>query len=413
MAMREPIPRWAGLTRAAKRRALLVAIVGAAVISVVAIEKANRRFEGPLRGADFVHFYTLGRLAYSHHVSAIYDMAALHDAQVALAPESRTFLYPPVYPPQVPVLFVPFTAWSYGTSLLVWNVLTIVGYGLILWSAWKPVSALLPDRSLMVVAAVAFPPFWMLVLYGQISILILAAFWAGWVALERKHHVLAGAAFGLLAIKPQFGIPLAVVVLARRDWPMLWGAVASVVLQSGAAWVVLGPEAFRGFASSLRLIANNVDLLESKPIYSHSLRTLTRLLPNWIGIPLWSAGAAIVLWFTARVWRTEAPIRVRVGAVILAAVLVNPHVIVYDVTVLALPLIWFAAYMQEESRQVLAPSFWKAVCWLFAVLFLPTSAAIGLQLSVFVMIWLLVLITRAAQSEGHLRAASTYATKAA
>jgi alpha-1,2-mannosyltransferase len=413
MAMREPIPRWASLTRAAKRRALLVAMIGAAVISVVAIEKANRRFEGPLRGADFVHFYTLGRLAYSHHVSAMYDMAALHDAQVALAPDSTTFLYPPVYPPQVPVLFVPFTAWSYGTSLLVWNVLTIVGYGLLLWSAWKPVSAMLPDRSLMVVAAVAFPPFWMLVLYGQISILILAAFWAGWLALEHKHHVLAGAAFGLLAIKPQFGIPLAVVVLARRDWAMLWGAVASVAFQSGAALAVLGPEAFRGFASSLSLIANNVDLLESKPVYSHSLRTLTRLLPNGIGVPLWALAAGIVLWLTTRVWKSDAPIRVRLGVVILASILVNPHVIVYDVTVLALPLIWFAAYMQEESRQVLAPSFWKAVCWLFAVLFVPTSAAIGLQLSVIVMMWLLMLITRAALSEGRLKATSTYETRAA
>jgi alpha-1,2-mannosyltransferase len=396
MAMREPIPRWAGLTRAAKRRALLVAIMGAAVISVVAIEKANRRFEGPLRGADFVHFYTLGRLASTHHVSAMYDMTALHDAQVALVPDSKTFLYPPVYPPQVPVLFAPFTGWSYETSLLVWTVLTIVGYGLIIWSAWKPVSAMLPDRSVMVMAAVAFPPFWMLVLYGQITILILAAFWAGWMALERGRHVLAGVAFGLLAIKPQFGIPLAVVVLARRDWAMLWGAVASVALQAGATWAVLGPEAFRGFASSLSLIASNVDLLESKPIYSHSLRTLTRLLPNSIGVPLWSIAAVMVLWCTARVWRSDAPIRVRVGSVILASVLVNPHVIVYDATVLVLPLIWFAAYMRDESRQAFAASYWKIVCWLFAAFFVPTSSAIGLQVSVLLMAWLLVLVTRAA-----------------
>jgi alpha-1,2-mannosyltransferase len=262
------------------------------------------------------------------------------------------------------------------------------------------VSAMLPDRSVMVIAAVAFPPFWMLVLYGQITILILAAFWAGWMALERGHRVLAGAAFGLLAIKPQFGIPLAVVVLARRDWRMLWGAVASVALQSGAAWVVLGPEAFRGFASSLRLIAGNVDLLESKPIYSHSLRTLTRLVPDWIGIPLWIVAAVIVLWYTARVWKSDAPIRVRMGMVILASVLVNPHVIVYDATVLALPLIWFAAYMQEEPRQVFAANFWKTVCWLFAAFLVPTSSAIGLQMSVPLMIWLLVLIKRAALTSG-------------
>jgi hypothetical protein len=303
------------------------------------------------------------------------------------------------------VLFAPISGWSFQTALLGWSALTIAGYGLIVWSAWRPVSARLPDRTLLIVAAAAFPPFWMLVLYGQITILVLAAFWAGWAALERRHHALAGAAFGLLAIKPQFAIPLAVVVLARRDWAMLWGAVASVGLQSAAAWVMLGPEAFRGFASTLAFTLNNVDLLESKPIFSHSLRTLTRLVPNWIGIPLWIVGAVIVLWYTVRVWQSDAPIRVRVGTVILASVLVNPHVIIYDATVLALPLIWFAAYMREEARDGSATNFWKTVCWLFLALLIPTSWAIGLQASVLLMVWLLVLVKRAALNPSRLQVA--------
>lgn len=399
MAFRRTIARWPGLTRAAKRRLMLVAMIGAAVISVDAIEKANRRFEGPLKGADFVHFFTLGHLASVHDVAAMYDINALHEAQVRLVPESKTFLYPPVYPPQIPVLFAPLSGWSYYTALVVWDVLSIVGYLWILYRAWKPVSALLPDRSVLIVAAVTFPPFWMLVLYGQISMLILAAFWAGWMLLERRHDFLAGAAFGLLAIKPQFGVPLAVVVLAGREWAMLRGAVASVALQSVAVWVMMGTAAFQGFAATLAVTVGNVDLLESKPIYSHSLRTLTRLAPNGIGIPLWIVAAAIVLWYTVRVWKSDAPIRVRVGTVLLASVLVNPHVIIYDAIVLALPLIWFAAYVQEEPRRALAANFWKTVCWLFAALFVPTASAIGLQVSVLLMIWLLVLIKRAALTD--------------
>jgi hypothetical protein len=375
---------------------VLVAIMMcAAGIMVFAIDRADRRLEGPLKGADFVQFYTLGHLASEHRVSAIYDITALHEAQVALVPESKTFLFPPVYPPQIPVLFAPVAGWSYHTALFAWSVLTIVGYALILWSAWKPVSAVLPNRSMLIVSAAAFPPFWMLVMYGQITILILAAFWAGWMALERGHRVLAGAAFALLALKPQFGIPLAVVVLARRDWAMLWGAVASVALQSAAVWIALGAEAFRGFASTLAVTFTNVDLLESKPIYSHSLRTLTRLVPNWIGMPLWIVAAVVVLWYTARVWKSEAPIRIRVGMVMLASVLVNPHAIVYDLTVLALPLIWFAAYVHEDERRRFAASFWKTVCWLFAALLVPTAEAIGIQVSVLLMVWLLVLIARA------------------
>lgn len=380
-----------------KRQMVLVAIMMcAAGIMVFAIDRADRRLEGPLKGADFVQFYTLGHLASEHRVSAMYDITALHEAQVALVPESKSFLYPPVYPPQIPVLFAPVAGWSYQTALIAWSVLTIVGYALILWSAWKPVSALLPNRSMLIAAAAAFPPFWMLVMYGQVTILILAAFWAGWMALERGHRFLAGIAFGLLALKPQFGIPLAVVVLARRDWPMLWGAVASIALQSAGVWVSLGADAFRGFASTLAVTLTNVDLLESKPIYSHSLRTLTRLLPSGIGTALWVGAAGMVLWYTVRVWKSEAPIRVRVGMVMLASLLVNPHAIVYDLTVLALPLIWFAAYVQEDERRRFAANFWKTVSWLFAALLVPTAEAIGLQLSVLLMIWLLVSIARAA-----------------
>jgi hypothetical protein len=203
-------------------------------------------------------------------------------------------------------------------------------------------------------------------------------------------------AFGLLAIKPQFGIPLAVVVLARREWAMLGGALISTGLQAAAVWAVLGAEAFRGFASTLGVTAGNVDLLEAKPIYSHSLRMITRLLPNEIGIPVWIGAAVIVLWYTTRVWKSEAPLRVRVGMIILASVLVNPHAIIYDAIVLALPLIWFGAYVQEESRRALAGRFWKTVCWLFAAFLVPTSEAIGLQMSVLLMMWLLLLIARAA-----------------
>jgi len=129
---------------------------------------------------------------------------------------------------------------------------------------------------------------------------------------------------------------------------------------------------------------------------SHSLRSLTRLLPNWAGLPLWAALAGVVLWYTVKVWKSDAPVRVRLGVVMLASILVNPHVIVYDVTLLALPLLWFGAYMLETQRRAQAPAFGVLVYWLFAALFVPTAAAIGVQASVPLMMGLLVWTTRAA-----------------
>ena len=235
-----------------------------------------------------------------------------------------------------------------------------------------------------------------LVVYGQITILILAAFWLGWLALERGRPYLAGVAFGLLALKPQFGIPLAAIVLACGEWRMLVGAVLSVTAQAGVIWLVLGSSVFAAFTSTLRVTLTYADWLESKPFMSHSLRAVTRLLPNAIGVPLWLALSAIVLWYTVRVWKSDAPVSVRLGVVMLASLLVNPHVIVYDVTLLALPLIWFGAYMLEAERRAHAAAFGELVYWLFAALFIPTAAAIGLQASVPLMMGLLVWMARAA-----------------
>ena len=78
--------------------------------------------------------------------------------------------------------------------------MTIALYAAIVWSVWRRVAGQLSDRTLVLAAMAAFPPFWSLILYGQISILILGAFWLGWLALERGRAYLAGVAFGMLAM---------------------------------------------------------------------------------------------------------------------------------------------------------------------------------------------------------------------
>lgn len=376
--------------------AILVAVIlwiAAAVVSFSGT--SDRGIAGPLKGADFVQFYALGHLASAHRINEMYDAASFHRAQAEILPESAREIYPPVYPPQAAVMFIPVAGLSYQRALFIWSVITIAVYALIVWSTWKAFADALPDRTFVIAAAAAFPPFWSLVLHGQVTVILLAAFWAGWLALERHRRWLAGFAFGLLAIKPQFGIPLAVVVLASGEWAMMAGAMTSVVAQVAVVWLLLGTDAFTAFAHTIPGMIAVADLLEAKPFMSHSLRALTRLTPNWIGLPLWGALTAIVLWYTVRAWKSTAPVRVRLGIVVLAATLVNPHVIVYDLTVLVLPLLWFASYMQEPARQQDAVLYWNAVYWLFVLTFIPTAAAIGLQASVFVMVGLLVLVSRA------------------
>ena len=63
------------------------AILAAVVLWILAIFNltgtGNRSIAGPLKGADFPYFYTIGSLARTHQVDSLYDFAALHRAQVS------------------------------------------------------------------------------------------------------------------------------------------------------------------------------------------------------------------------------------------------------------------------------------------------------------------------------------------
>jgi hypothetical protein len=77
-------------------------------------------------------------------------------------------------------------------------------------------------------------------------------------------------------------------------------------------------------------------------------------------------------------------------------VLVNPHLIVYDLVLLVLPLIWFAGYLLERGREAQAAAFGRTVYWLFPALIVPTAPIIGIQVSVLLMTGLLVFMVRVA-----------------
>jgi len=387
----------------ARAHAIIAAVIFMAAVCVaVAAGRGNRSIAGPIKGADFLQFYSSGYLVRTHQSAKAYDVRTLHQAQVVLVPESNPELYPPVYPPQTGLLFAPFSMLPYRAAVLLWIVISASVYVAVVHSASVPVVRWIPDRTFVLAAAVAFPPFASLLVYGQATILVLIAFWAAWIALERGKRFLAGCALGLLAVKPQFGLVLAAVMLACREWSIIMGAVASISCQLGTVIALLGGSVLKAYLSFIPIALRNADLLEPKPYQSHSLRAVTRLAPWWADAPMWVAASLAVVFVTIQVWRSTASWRVRMGVMILASVLVNPHLIVYDAAVLVLPLLWLGAYVLERGTYRAGKTYWTLVYWLAVALLLPTAAIIRLQISVFLMLSLLFLVIRAECSDGPL-----------
>ena len=72
----------------------------------------------------------------------------------------------------------------------------------------------------------------------------------------------------------------------------------------------------------------------------------------------------------------------------LAAVLVNPHLIVYDAAILVLPLMWFGAGISAQRTTATRSGIRALLYGLFLAFFIPTAALIKVQLSVLLMLWL-------------------------
>ncbi len=380
--------------------ALSVAIWGVAVFNVATPGMHLRM--GPLKGADFVHFYVFGSLVNDGRADLLYDAPAQQAIQTRLVPASSGHWYMPVYGPQTALLFAGFARLPYLWAALVWACLSLLFYLSCVWALWRASPALLAYKEHTLLAALGFLPLYTLVMGGQTSVIPLICLTAGYLALRGDRTWWAGVAFGFLAIKPQFGVAIAVVMLARREWRVIGGAIAAIAAQVGLSMLVLGTGPMLAYVRMLRRSPGLAALLEPDLSLLHSLRAFwTLLVPSQTAaLALYALTAGGVLVLAARLWRPSVRLSVRYAALVLATVLVSPHLGVYDLVMLVPAFILAAG--DTEISDALPPGM--ATALLCLAYFVPLTEAltptIHVQLSVPVFaLWLLVL-SRAGRPRG-------------
>jgi len=385
---------WSIRSREARGHAIVLACITWLATAVIVFGRPGYRdLVDHLKGADFVHFYTLGRIWLSGESPRLFDQEAQHELQAQLVPESAGDLFVPVYPPQTALIFAPFAMFSYGIAALLFAATNALIYALIVRAAWLPARSVLSDTTFVIAATAGFPPFWSLVMHGQTTVFPLAGFCLGWLALERQRPFLAGLALGLITIKPQFGLVLAVVAVVCGERWLIGGVLASVAAQMAVVWLVMGPAVITDYVQTLERLPQISAMLEPRPYQLHSIRAITNLMPSRIGTPIWALASVAAIVQAVRVWKVAQPVRVRFGVLILATVLVSPHLTIYDATVLVLPLLWIGGWIAATGRTDLAATFWPATYWLVVTLFIPTALLIRVQLSVIVLAWMFVKLT--------------------
>jgi alpha-1,2-mannosyltransferase len=331
---------------------------------------------GQIKGTDFVHFYVLGSVAVNGPVHALYETRTLADISAALVPESKGVYYLPIYGPQVALFFAPLSTLPYAWALAAWVLITASVYGLCCASIWKVCPALRTERSTIILLAAACPAFFNLLAHGQNSAIALACLTGAFFALRHRQHLLAGLAIGTLVYKPQLGLVMACVFGLSLDWRVVVGAVAGAAAQLGLAWFYFGTDIMHAYWNALSGISGIQPLLDIKPYQMHSLFSFWNLLLPWpnFASAAYVVSAALVIVTAWRVWRTRAPLSLRYAFLLLATVLVSPHLNVYDLVILAPALLMVGDWALGHSEDPRAKPVQRLLYYSYA---LPLAGAVA------------------------------------
>ncbi|HEX4714930.1 MAG TPA: glycosyltransferase family 87 protein [Ktedonobacteraceae bacterium] len=305
-----------------------------------------------VKGTDFLHFYTLGSLAREHRGAQLYAMEAQATLTQERVPQVRRVRFVPLYGPQVSLFFAPLSMLPYSQALLLWLVLNAAIYALCCYVVWKTCPNLQSESMLVFILALAYPGFFHLLAWGQSSGLALACFTAAYLALRSQRFFLAGLALGCLVFKPQLGLASAFVILGAGEWTIVLGALLAAMAQLSVGWLYYGTPVMRDYFYHLVHVRSVFSQLEPRPYQMHSLRSFWAMLIPWphLAFAVYVITAVAALGIALYCWRARAPLNLRFGALLIATVLVSPHLTVYDLVILVPAYLLLADWVVADGR---------------------------------------------------------------
>jgi alpha-1,2-mannosyltransferase len=338
-------------------------------------------------GGDFPPFYSASSLALRGDPAAVYDQAKMSAAEKATLGDKSPGFQRFEYPPMFLAIILPLAILPYSGALIVWTIVGLAAY-------LGMVSRIVPGRDTIWVA-LAFPGALLTILDGQNGLITVALFGGGLLLLERRPW-LAGALFGLLCYKPQFGILLALVLFATRRWRVAAGAAIGVAAFAGLSAALFGVETWRGF-------------LQSMPVTTHLMLEqgdvgFGKIQSTFGAARLWGASVAMsyamqavvsllagctVLW----IWLRPCGFPVKAASLACGTLLMTPYFVDYDLVLLALPIAWMS---WDAMHSAFLP--WEKsilfLAWLFPLFARVLSLLASLPLTPLLLALLMLAIVR-------------------
>jgi hypothetical protein len=235
---------------------------------------------------------------------------------------------------------------------------------------------------------------------GTVCLLLLTA---TFLLLDRRRSFAAGLVFGLLAFKPQLALVIGLAMLLKREWWFVAGGAVTGTLLVAISFA-LSPDVCRQYyqfaTGTADYLGTNGYPLEK----SHCLYGFFSLLFGAPGLPArlaaLVAGLGVVALLVRLLWPPTEPGSPRWAAqfsgLVVATVLLSPHLITYDLTILLLPmfllLVNFCGEDLGKSRLHHSLVALLALVFVLPAVSVNTASVTHLQLTVPVLVALQIVL---------------------
>jgi hypothetical protein len=301
-------------------------------------------------GGDYVAFYAAGQILRSGDGPHLYDRATVTAVQdVALNGRIPNFYDAFRNPPFLALVFAPLAAFDLLSSLALWSVLSLACLALAVWLLADLVPTLRARRWSLALVVFAFAPLYFGLIDGQNATLSMLLYVLIYRSLVRGEDKAAGVWSALGLFKPQLFFVFPLVFIASRRWRALAAYVVTVAVLAGVSFAVVGRDGLNGWLRILLDVETNNALKNAWRM--HSLKAFFDLLlpgqtvASLVFYAATGTGLLVLLW---RAWaRRGNDLALLWILTTLVAVLVNPHLVDYDLTVLVAAGVLAASVMPE------------------------------------------------------------------
>lgn len=306
-----------------------------------------RILSGP-SAVDFEFLYVAGYQARTHP-SQLYDLAQQDKLQRALTGRAGTLAF--YHPSYEALIFIPLSLLKFRAAYHVFiavDMLLLMAAFFAARPAFSSVIPLIQPRPGLMFFT--FVPVFIAIVLGQDSILSLLFYCLTWRQLESGKDMSAGCFLALAIFKFQFAIPIALLIAIRHGWRFAKGFLLT---SAAVALLCFGIVGTAGLKDYVRLLLGVTYIDKAELALRIAVSPLPDSMPNIAGL-IYGCGArflhsavafdalvgacslALLVWCARSIRRGDEKLAFSIA--ILCGLLLSYHVLIYDLTLLLLPI---------------------------------------------------------------------------